>query len=79
MAKTQKSHILLRTDNKEQRRLFKKACNKQGVTMTMAMNVLMREVINGDILLEQRFKIRKDKQNGKNKMKTSNVYAEIKT
>lgn len=52
-------HILLRSDSESQRTEFKKICRRQGMSMTKAMNVLMGEVIAGNIVLTQRAKVRK--------------------
>lgn len=47
-------HILLRSDSQTKRAKFRKTCRRQGMTMTKAMNVLMEEVIKGNIVLTQK-------------------------
>ena len=42
-------HILLRSDSKKKRARFRRACKKQGMTMTGAINLMMTEVIKGKI------------------------------
>ncbi len=46
-------HILLRSDSKKKRARFRRTCNRQGMTMTAAFNLLMTEVIDGKIKFRQ--------------------------
>lgn len=46
-------HILLRSDSKKKRAAFRKSCREQNMTMTKAMNILMDEVIDGNIRFRQ--------------------------
>lgn len=54
-------HILLRSDSEARRAEFRRTCKENGMSMTTALNVIMQEVINGNIILSQRAKIRKKK------------------
>ena len=54
-------YIMVKTDRLEGKR-FKTWCYSQGISMTKAIPLLMREVVDGDFVLKQQIK-----QNGKNK------------
>lgn len=56
------SHILLKTRSAEQRNQFKAKCAKSGVAMTLALNMFMDAVVDGDVAIKQNVLVRKRKQ-----------------